>query len=171
MSTSVLSRRTFLQTAAAATVSAGLLRAADAKPRIGLIGCGGMGMGDAKNASRFGQIVAVCDVDAGHAAKAAGQYKGAKVFEDFRKLLERKDVDVVLNATPDHWHTLVNLAAVRAGKDVYSEKPLTLTIDEGKRLVKAVKQTRRVLQTASQQRSDLRIRQPDQDNRAARLGM
>ena len=170
MTTPSLSRRTFLQTAAA-TLTAGVGRAADEKPRIGLVGCGGMGMGDAKNASRFGTVVAVCDVDASHAAKAAGQFKGAKTYEDFRKLIERKDVDVVLNATPDHWHTLVNLAALRAGKDVYSEKPLTLTIDEGKRLVKAVKDTGRVLQTGSQQRSDRRFRQAVQVVRAGRLGM
>jgi predicted dehydrogenase len=171
MNTPPLSRRTFLQTAAATTLTASLTRAADEKPRIGLIGCGGMGMGDAKNASRFGTVVAVCDVDAGHAAKAADQFKGAKVFEDFRKLLELKDVNVVLNATPDHWHTLVNLAALRAGKDVYSEKPLTLTIDEGKRLVKAVRETRRILQTGSQQRSDKRFRQAVEVVRAGRLGM
>jgi predicted dehydrogenase len=170
MNTSPLSRRTFLQTAAAATLTAGLARAADEKPRIGLVGCGGMGVGDAKNASRFGTVVAVCDVDAARAAKAAGQFQGAKVYEDFRKLVERKDIDVVINGTPDHWHTLVNLAALKAGKDVYSEKPLTLTIDEGKRLVKAVKETGRVLQTGSQQRSDRRFRQAVQVVRAGRLG-
>jgi predicted dehydrogenase len=165
-----LSRRTFLQSTAGVALSAGLLRAADEKPRIGLVGCGGMGMGDAKNASRFGTVVAVCDVDAGRVGKAAGQFQGARAIEDFRKLLERKDVDVVLNATPDHWHTLVNLAALKAGKDVYSEKPLTLTIDEGKRLVAAVKETGRVLQTGSQQRSDKRFRLAVQVVRAGRLG-
>lgn len=170
MDTPPLSRRTFLQTTAGVALSAGLTRAADEKPRIGLIGCGGMGTGDAKNASRFGQVVAVCDVDAGRAAKAAGQFNGAKVYEDFRKLLELKDVDVVINGTPDHWHTLVNLAALRAGKDVYSEKPLTLTVDEGKRLVKAVKGSGRILQTGSQQRSDKRFRLAVQAVRAGRLG-
>jgi predicted dehydrogenase len=165
-----LSRRTFLQAAAAAPFAASLARAADEKPRIGLVGCGGMGMGDARNASRFGTVVAVCDVDADHLDRAVKQYPGSKPFSDFRKLLERKDVDVVLNATPDHWHTLVNLAALRAGKDVYSEKPLTLTIDEGKRLVKAVRETGRVLQTGSQQRSDGRFRLAVQAVRAGRLG-
>src|SRR4051794_1684389 len=97
------------------------------KPKVALIGCGGMGRGDAANASRFGTIAAVCDVDATRAAAASKQFNGAKVYTDFRKLLDvEKDIPVILNGTPDHWHTLVNLAVLKAGKDVYSEKPLTL---------------------------------------------
>ena len=108
------------------------------RPAVALVGCGGMGRGDAGNAQRFGDIVAVCDVDESHAAEAAKQFtKDGKVpakFSDFRKLLERDAIHIVIQATPDHWHTLVNLGAARAKKDVYGEKPLTLTIDEGKRL-------------------------------------
>jgi predicted dehydrogenase len=140
------------------------------RPSIGLIGCGGMGRGDAKNASRFGKVVAVCDVDAKHAEEASGLLGKAKVYKDFRKLLEDKKIDAVINATPDHWHTLVNLAALKTGKDVYSEKPLTLTIDEGKRLVKAVRESGRVLQTGSQQRSDARFRLACELVRNGRLG-
>ena len=74
---------------------------AEEKPKIALVGCGGMGRGDAKNAQRFGTVVAVCDVDAGRAAQAAKQFGGAKVYADFRKLLEaEKDVAVILNAHP-----------------------------------------------------------------------
>ena len=143
----------------------------DDKPKIALVGCGGMGRGDAQNAGRFGTVVAVCDVDAGHAAEAAKQFKTDRVYADFRKLLEKeKDVSVVVNATPDHWHTLVNIAAVRAGKDVYGEKPLTLTIDEGKRLVAEVKKHGRVFQTGSQQRSDGQFRKAVVAVRAGRLG-
>src|SRR5262245_9235007 len=109
-------------------------RGANERPSIGLIGCGGVGRGDAKNAGRVGKVVAGCDVDANHAAEASKMFGGARVYKDFRKLLADKKIDVVINATPDHWHTLINLAALKAGKDVYSEKPLTLTIDEGKRL-------------------------------------
>ncbi|MFM8272284.1 MAG: Gfo/Idh/MocA family protein [Gemmata sp.] len=141
------------------------------KPRIALVGCGGMGRGDANNAKRFGTIAAVCDVDASRAAEASKQFGGAKVYADFRKMLEaEKDVGVVINGTPDHWHTLVNLAALKAGKDVYSEKPLTLTIDEGKRVVAAAKQHKRVLQTGSQQRSDARFRLACEIVRNGRLG-
>ena len=105
------------------------------RPAIALVGCGGMGRGDAKSAARFGTIVGLCDVDERQLAEAAKVHPGAKTFKDFRKLVERKDVDVVICGTVDHWHTLVSMAAMRAGKDVYCEKPLTLTIDEGRRLV------------------------------------
>ena len=117
-----------------------------------------MGRGDAKSASRFGDIVAVCDADESHAAAAAQQFAGTgktpTQFMDFRKLLENKDVDIIVNATPDHWHTLINLAAAGAKKDIYAEKPLTLTIDEGKRMVKSVRKNKVVLQTGTQQRSN-----------------
>jgi predicted dehydrogenase len=144
------------------------------RPGIALVGCGGMGKGDAGNASRFGDIVAVCDVDAGHVEQAAKQFtKDGKVpakYSDFRKLMERDDVHAVLNGTPDHWHTLVNLGATLAGKDVYGEKPLTLTIDEGKRLVKAVHEKKTVLQTGTQQRSDGRFRLAVELVRNGRIG-
>lgn len=122
--------------------------------RIALIGCGGQGTGDARQASRYGKVVAVCDVDANRVAKAQERFPGATGYEDFRKLLERRDVDVVVCGTVDHWHTLVAMAAMKAGKDIYCEKPMTLTIDEGKHLVKVQKQTGRILQVGTQQRSD-----------------
>jgi predicted dehydrogenase len=145
-------------------------------PAIALIGCGGRGRGVAQEAQKFGRVVAVCDVDAGHRDGAAvgladsQRATDAKIgrpslpgdirkYDDFRKLIDtEKDLAVVVNGTPDHWHTLVNLYALRRGKDVYSEKPLTLTIDEGKRLVATVKETGRVLQTGTQQRSDPQFR-------------
>src|SRR5688500_10328577 len=131
------SRRNFLKISAAAcagTYFVGEGRAED-QPGIGLIGCGGMGRGDAKNASRFGRIVALCDADDARLAEAKKQWPDATTYKDFRKLLENKQVQVVICGTVDHWHTLISMAAMRAGKDVYCEKPLTLTIDEGKRLV------------------------------------
>ena len=181
--TSSRRRREFLKaTAAAALLPAWFVeecrsvaeppppRGPNERPGIALVGCGGMGRGDAKNASRFGNVVAVCDVDAGHAEEVSKMFDGARIYKDFRKLLEHKSVDVVINATPDHWHTLVNLAAVKAGKDVYSEKPLTLTIDEGKRLVAAVRDSKRILQTGSQQRSDPKFRLACELVRNGRLG-
>src|SRR5690606_19424417 len=140
------------------------------RPRVALVGCGGMGTGDAKNAQRFGDIVAVCDVDANRLAKARSTFKNAQGYSDYRAICDRPDVDIVINATPDHWHTLVNLRALRSGKDVYSEKPLTLTIDEGKRLMAAVKETGGILQTGSQQRSDARFRLACELVRNGRLG-
>jgi predicted dehydrogenase len=176
-------RRSFLKTAAgAALLPAWFIeecRSADDPPRpaspnerphVALIGCGGRGLGIAKEAGRFGNVVAVCDVDAKHAEQGSQMFGGAKIYKDFRKLLESNDIHIVLNATPDHWHTLVNLAALKAGKDIYSEKPLTLTIDEGKRLVAAVKSSGRILQTGSQQRSDRRFRLVCELVRNGRLG-
>jgi predicted dehydrogenase len=144
------------------------------RPGIALVGCGGMGRGDAQNASRFGDIVAVCDVDENHLEAAAKQFtkdgKAPARFKDFRKLLERPEVNVIIQATPDHWHTLANLAAAKAGKDIYGEKPLTLSIDEGKRLVRSVRENKVILQTGSQQRSDGRFRLACELVRNGRLG-
>ena len=139
-------------------------------PGIALVGCGGMGRGDLKNAARFGRVVALCDVDEGHVAAAGQDWPDAARERDFRKVMERKDVDVVVCGTPDHWHTLVSLAAMRAGKDVYCEKPLTLTVGEGKLLVEAQKKTKRVFQTGSQQRSDKNFRLACELVRNGRLG-
>ncbi len=126
--------------------------------RVALIGCGGQGTGDAKNARRFGKIVALCDVDANHLEAAKKVFPGADGYADFRKLLERKDIDAVICGTVDHWHTLVAMGTMKAGKDIYCEKPLTLTIDEGKRLVEVQRETGRILQTGTQQRSSREFR-------------
>lgn len=186
-----ISRRTFLAQCTATAAATGLplwfvkheLAAAETtskrlgpndRPGIALIGCGGMGRADAQNASRFGDIVAVCDVDENHAAAAAKQFtkdgKTPAKYGDFRKVLERDDIHVIVQATPDHWHTLINLAAVNAKKDVYGEKPLTLTIDEGKSLVKAVRERGAILQTGTQQRSDKKLRLACELVRNGRLG-
>ena len=123
--------------------------------RYALIGAGGMGTGDASHAKNFGELVAICDVDLRQAerAKAALQVDGATIYQYYEKVLERKDIDAVIVAVPDHWHTKINIEAARAGKDIYGEKPLTLTIDEGKLLCKTIKETGRVFQTGTQQRS------------------
>jgi predicted dehydrogenase len=140
------------------------------RPKVALIGCGGMGTFDAKFAEKFGDIVAICDVDESRLDAARQHFKNAKTFADYREVCDLAGVDVVINGTPDHWHTLINLRALESGKDVYSEKPLTLTIDEGKRLVAAVKQTGRVLQTGSQQRSDKTFRLACELVRSGRVG-
>jgi predicted dehydrogenase len=179
-------RRDFLRACTVITAAAGLpswvqARRADAAPMepkateksglgIALVGCGGMGSYDLSIASEFGQVVALCDVDTNRLAKLGEKYPKAVRFKDFRELVASPLVHVVINGTPDHWHTLVNLAAIQAGKDVYSEKPLTLTIDEGRRLVKAVKQYRRVLQTGSQQRSNARFQFAVELVRQGRVG-
>ncbi len=137
-------------------------RSANDRPGLGLIGCGGQGSGDMRGASRFGNVVAVCDVKEDAVQRAVKSFskdgKAPVGYSDFRKLLERKDVDIIVNGTPDHWHSLINIGAARAKKDIYGEKPLTLTIDEGKHVVRAVRDNRIVFQTGTQQRSDRRFR-------------
>ena len=146
----------------------------NSRPGLALVGCGGMGTGDAANASRYGDIVAVCDVDQKHADAAAQKLsKNGRTpakYGDFRKLLERKDVHAILQGTPDHWHTLVNIAAAKAGKDVYAEKPLTLTIDEGRHIIRAVRENKIVLQTGTQQRSSTSFHLACELVRNGRLG-
>jgi predicted dehydrogenase len=128
------------------------------RPGIAWIGCGGRGGDDARDAARRGDMLAVCDVDDNHASAAVRTYtrngKTPAKFNDFRKVLEMKEVNIIVQAVPDHWHTLINIAAAKAKKDVYSEKPLTLTIEEGRRVIKAVRDNKIILQTGTQQRSD-----------------
>ena len=170
MSHAPSTRRHFLQTTATGVVGGGILpywlsgamvkaepsQAKNDRPHIGAIGVGGRGSAVLAQAARFGEVVAICDVDRTHAERARQAHGGqATIDDDYRRLLERKDIDVIINATPDHWHTAVNIAACQAGKDVYTEKPLTLTIDEGKLLSRVVEQTKRIVQVGTQQRSEL----------------
>jgi predicted dehydrogenase len=143
---------------------------ANDQPGIALIGCGGMGRVDGRSAARFGRVLALCDVDEVRLNMAQGDWPEAAIYKDFRKLLERDEIEVVICGTVDHWHTLISLAAMKAGKDVYCEKPLTLTIDEGKRLVRAARKTKRILQTGSQQRSEAGFRLACELVRNGRIG-
>jgi len=140
---------------------------------IGVIGCGGISGGHrgwARNSSGT-ELLAVCDVDAERREAAREQAgENCTAYTDYREVLDRDDIDAVFVLTPDHWHTLVSLNACQAGKDVYCEKPLTLTIDEGKRLVAAVRRYGRVFQTGSQQRSDWEFRLACELVRSGRIG-
>jgi predicted dehydrogenase len=180
-------RRDFLKASAAATAVATTpyffapsnAAAQDAKakspndrPILGCIGTGDRWNAVGPNALAFSDCVAVCDVDSEHAAKGKntvqkkqGTDKQVEVFEDYRKLLDRKDIDVVTIVTPDHWHSKIAIEAMKAGKDVYCEKPLTLTIDEGKQIIKVLKETGRVFQVGTQQRSEMEARSADKKER------
>ena len=135
---------------------------------IGMIGTGDLGrrhhlQGIILKRPEF-RVAAVCDVDSHHvnlAARAVLERTGKSpgVYSDFRRLLDRKDLDAVFVVTPDHWHALAATAAMEAGKDVYCEKPLTLTIDEGRHMVATARRYKTVFQTGSMQRSDPRFRQ------------
>jgi len=146
-------------------------KSANQRLGIGAIGLRYQGSVIAQKAQLYGDIVAVCDVDRNVKDQAKAAFGStAHSSEDYRELLARKDVDVVTIGTPDHWHTKMVIDACRAGKDVYCEKPLTLTIEEGQQLVKVVKETGRVVQVGSWQRSDDRFRLAVEMVRSGRIG-
>lgn len=191
--TASFTRRDFLRcgTVAAAAVTlmpARTLGAEGVAPServtVGIIGCGAMGsghVGHLANSPGY-QVLAVCDVDASrrerhstivndvYAAADPSAGKGCAAYNDYRELLARNDIDAVLIATPDHWHTLMSIDAVKAGKDVYCEKPVSVTVQEGRRLVDAVRRYKRVFQTGTQYRSIPQIRKVCQFVREGKLG-
>jgi predicted dehydrogenase len=123
---------------------------------IGCIGTGDRWKAVVKGAMQHGDVVAVCDVDKNHLEEGNKIVGGkAAMFEDYRRVLDNKAIDIVTIVTTDHWHTKIAIEAMQAGKDVYCEKPLTLTIDEGKLINKVQKSTGRVFQVGTQQRSEM----------------
>ncbi len=164
------SRRDFLKKSVAAAAAGGAVpyfcwspralanASANDRPRIGCIGLGGMGTVDAQEGhSHFGDIVALCDVDSRHADRAKNDReigKGkADTCWDYRKVLDRNDIDVVCIATPDHWHVKIAIEALQAGKHVFCQKPLTLTLEENQLIRAACKKSDKVFVVGTQQRS------------------
>jgi predicted dehydrogenase len=130
--------------------------------RCGFIGLGGMGMGRLRQFLAEPDVEApvVCDVDAAHAAAAAAEVekrsgRAAETVKDFRRVLDRKDIDAVVIATPDHWHALPAILACQAGKDVFVEKPLSYSVGEGRAMVKAALANRRITQMGNHIHNDL----------------
>lgn len=170
-------RRQFLKAAAAATLSAPFIsttswaatgeKGPNDRITLGFIGTGTQGrhLLNSFLPHPNTQVVAVCDVDTTrrehhrklvndfYSAKTGKEFKGCDEYKDFRDLLARKDIDAVVIASPDHWHAYQSIAACKAGKDVYCEKPLSLTIHEARAMVKAARKYKRVFQTGSMQRS------------------
>ncbi len=165
-------RRKFLKTTSGAAAAAASIpyiftstsaRADDAKkerPTLGCIGTGSRWGAVGPAAMRHSDCLAVCDVDRNHAEKGANRVKqiqgrDPEIHEDYRKILDRKDIDVVTIVTTDHWHSKIAIEAMQAGKDVYCEKPLTLTIKEGKQICQVAEATGRVFQVGTQQRTEM----------------
>jgi predicted dehydrogenase len=150
-------RRHFARSAAAfSALSAARVQGANDRLRFGLIGSGGRGRQDWETFLKQPEVepVAVCDVYQPFREQGVAMTEGrAKAYKDFREVLDRKDIDTVIVATPDHWHALITIAACEAGKDVYCEKPLSLTVVEGRKMVDAARKYKRVVQAGSQQRS------------------
>ena len=129
-------RRAFVTTALAASQVNG----ANERVRMGLVGCGGRGRyvaGFAKE-NPHAQYVATADVYLPNARAAATQLGATESYQDFRKLIERKDIDAIIVGTPDHWHAAVAILAAQAGKDVYVEKPLAHSVVEGRKIIQAI---------------------------------
>jgi predicted dehydrogenase len=152
---------------------------------VGFIGVGRMGKGDLQEVLGFkeAQVLAVCDVDSNrvrHAqdivdgsyakATAAGTYKGCDGYGDFRDVIARADIDTVMIVTPDHWHAIPAIEAAKAGKDIFMQKPASLTITDGRLVSDTVKRYGRVFQIGSQQRSDSKFRQACELVRNERIG-
>jgi predicted dehydrogenase len=180
MNTKHFTRREFVRTAAVAAAGPLILSGCatpERKPANERLTLGFIGLGTQSRGLMNGflnrketQVVAVCDVDTNrrenaqrianefYAKQANSNYAGCAGYKDFRELLARRDIDAVVIATPDHWHAYIAIAACRAGKDVYCEKPLTNSIHEARALVDAVRKHKRVFQTGSQQRSSREFR-------------
>jgi len=188
MSTNKTSRRRFVQQSATLALGTKILGGlgvatngrvigANDRIRVGLIGCGGMGKGDLavfyQNADV--ECPVVCDVDDKQIAAAIKlvEEKGGKTpsaVKDFRRVIEMKDIDALLVATPDHWHALPTVLGCEAGKDVYVEKPLALTIAEGRAMLEAAKQHRRIVQMGAQRRSSPTYAQAVEFVQSGKLG-
>lgn len=156
MTDPTLARRDFIRAGATVTaVSYSRVLGANDRIGLGVIGCGDRGRFDMSQFQLVAgvDVVAVCDIYGEHIDQARQKAASAKSFYDHRKLLEMKGVDAVLIATPDHWHAQTTIDALNAGKDVYVEKPLTLTIEEGPQIVKAARVNERICQVGMQQRS------------------
>jgi len=154
-----INRRHFLKTAAGAAAGVMALPYFVASSALGRRGA--VAAGNRITVGLIGTgVIAVCDVDAAHRASAAAKagLPAHSSYNDFRRLLARDDIDAVVISTPDHWHVPIAAAAARAGKDIYCEKPLSLTIAEGRQLCDIVSLYGAVFQTGSQQRSDSKFR-------------
>jgi predicted dehydrogenase len=163
------SRRVFLQGAAAAGTAVTLgsplnpafgYRSPSDRPVFATIGLRNQGWTITEKSFKFADFAALADVDSNVLGSNVekterAQKKKPDAYKDYRKILDRKDIDAVMIATPDHWHTKISVEAMYAGKDVYCEKPLTLTIAEGKLIEKVVKETGRVFQVGTMQRTEI----------------
>lgn len=169
-------------TAAGTTRAASLLTkgrgvSANDKMAIGVIGCGGRGRSLLKEFLQVDEVecLALADVDTKHSGEVAQivseqRRHAPDTYQDFRHLLEQDDLDVVIVATPDHWHALPTIMACQAGKDVYCEKPLATSIEEGRAMVDAARKYDRVVQVGTQQRSSPHYREAVEFVRSGQLG-
>jgi predicted dehydrogenase len=175
-------RRHFLQSSTVAGLAASGL-AGQSQPetkispndriRVALIGAGGMGSADATSSQQVPgvELVAVSDIYQGRLTRARERW-GSDLFitRDYREVLARKDIDAVLIATPDHWHSQISIDAMRAGKDVYCEKPMVQRVEDGQAVVEAQKSTGRIMQVGSQRVSSIVYKKAQELLQAGAIG-
>ena len=169
-----MKRRTFVA-ASAALAASGVARAANDgdKIRLGVIGCGRRGRNNLRSILRLKddiEVVALSEVFKPNLDATLKMVPGAKIYPDFRDLIADEDIDAVLIATPDHWHAYMSVEACKAGKDVYVEKPISVTIHEGQMMVKAARKYDRVVQVGTQQRSGKHFAEAKDIVQSGRLG-
>lgn len=183
------SRREFLRRSFSATAAAGVApyvllkhgwaaenpQAPSDRVRLAAIGTGIRGSDIGHSLHRYGELLAICDIDSAHRDRYQARIGANGIgklpqYQDYRHVLDRDDVDAVVIATPDHWHVKIAIEAIQAGKDVYCEKPLTLTIDEGRQMIRALDKSDRVMQVGTQQRSEHQFIQAIALVRAGRIG-
>ncbi len=164
-------------TSAASVLTGGRGGSANDKIHIGVIGCGGRGRSLLKDFLSLDEVEcpALADVDTKHSGEVSGIVSEQRAhppdtYQDFRRLLDRDDLDVVIVATPDHWHALPTIMACQAGKDVYCEKPLATSIEEGRAMVDAAQKYERVVQVGTQQRSSEHYREAVEFVQSGQLG-
>src|SRR5262245_788466 len=148
-------RRSFLQASGLTALASQRVLGANDRIQLALIGCGGRGGGVARSMKGSGNCAYTAFADVLRANGERGREWGgadAKFYQDFRQLLDRKDIDAVHIATPDHWHAIISVLACQAGKDVYVEKPTSLTIREGRVMVDAARKYNRLVQVGTQHR-------------------
>ncbi|HXB71284.1 MAG TPA: family 16 glycoside hydrolase [Candidatus Acidoferrales bacterium] len=168
-----MTRRQFASTTATAALSYRRILGANDRVRVGLLGSGGRGTYVSRYAKEFGNvdIAALADIYEPRIDSARQQLNpAAERHHDFRQVLDRKDIDAVIVASPDHWHVPMTIAAVGAGKDVYCEKPLTHSVEEGRAIIDAVRKSGRIVQVGYQQRSYPHFQQARQLIQSGRIG-
>ena len=170
-----MQRRSFMAVSVGtvSTMAAGAKAAEGSKIRLGLIGCGRRGRSNLRSALKFTEdieVVALSEVYKPNLELALKMVPDAKIYPDFRELLAAKDIDAVLIATPDHWHAYMSVEACKAGKDVYVEKPISVTVHEGQMMVKAARKYNRVVQVGTQQRSGVHFQEAKDIVQSGKLG-
>ena len=178
-----ITRRSFLKSSLLSTAALSLpvhswaqVRGANDEIRVGMVGFNGQGKGDLEEFRNVPgvRVVALCDVDSNvlerEAAKFRDRNESVETYTDVRKMLENKNIDAISTATPNHWHALISIWAIQAGKDVYVQKPVSHNVSEGRHIVEAARKYKRIVQTGTQSRASSGLREAVEYVQSGKLG-